>query len=170
MPGERIAFSGSIDNKSNDQVETVTVSVMQDITFHSTEKSKTCRRLVSSMRLPLVVASKSFQSFKDSIIIPAVCQSWNGTCRIIVVQYLISMELSTGTFSTNTEIPIPITIGTIPLWDAARTDTAPSAPPSYEACMFGPNPDNTEIKGDIIESDAQTFAPSYPVYKDFSII
>ena len=44
-------------------------------------------------------------------------------------------------------------------------------PPSYQASIFGSDDSafQSEQKGDILESDANTYRPFYPYYQDFSI-
>jgi hypothetical protein len=64
-------------------------------------------------------------------------------------------------------------VGTIPLKLSENNHYDMPAPPSYEACMFpisnGQIPDDVETKGEVVESDSNTFKPFYPYYKDFSI-
>ena len=181
MPGECIVFNAKIDNKSNRAVKRMSVSLLQQIRFHATTKSRTVCRTVASIQYPGEIEPKGFKEWNNSVLaIPPVCSSFNGTCRIIEVNYIVQFNFDVSGPSISTDLNIPIVIGTIPLGSNIRP-VAPispvgggeaSAPPpySYEACMFGPNPVPEEVgKGEIVESDIDSYKPFYPYYKDFSL-
>jgi hypothetical protein len=78
---------------------------------------------------------------RGRLIIPSVCSTSNGTCRIIEVSYTVVFTFGASS-SFDENLTIPVTIGTMPLRDISEFSLAPSAPmempspPSYEACML----------------------------------
>lgn len=176
VPGEAIVFNVAIDNKSNREVKEMTVNLIQVIKFHATRKSRTCTRNVASIQFPKRIAERSMEKWDNSVlVIPPVCSSSNMTCRIIEVSYMVTFNFDASGVAVSTDITIPIVIGTIPMAIQAN-QMQPQLPFTYEADMFGPNtvqmPSENDAgadKGEMYESDANTFKPFYPYYKDYSI-
>jgi hypothetical protein len=185
VPGEGIVFNVNIDNKSGRQITEMTVKLVQSIRFHATHKSKTCNRVVAAVRYPGKVAARTIYSWKNAVLlIPPVCSSSNGTCRIIEVSYVTVLTLETSGIAISKDIKVPLAIGTIPIrmpiesTTDEKSDDLDSASyytltvPSYEACMFGMNrgsdmPNDFDSgKGEFVESDETTYKPHYPYYKD----
>ena len=139
------------------------VKLIQHVIFHATSKSRRDSRLkilclsqkdfsinlihlnylrnVVEMRYHSEIEPLSVVKWdKGSLIIPAVCPTSNGTCRIIEVSYSIVFTFGASN-SIDEHLSIPITIGTIPLRDIEQLNITPSAPvemplpPSYEACL-----------------------------------
>jgi hypothetical protein len=183
VPGEGIVFNVAIDNKSNMSIIDMTVKLVQSMKFHATHKSRSCSRIVAAIRYPGKVNARTKETWNNSVlIIPPVCSSSNGTCRIIEVSYTVIFNFDTSGFAISKDLKIPLIVGTIPLrvntkdvkLDDHERDLASSLP-SYEACMFGRNksseiPNDFETKGEFVESDESTFKPFYPYYKDFTVI
>jgi hypothetical protein len=174
VPGEGILFNVNLDNKSNRTIDEMTVNLKQNIRFYATTKSKSCIRNVGAIRFPRKIPSRFQDTWNDSVlVIPPVCSTSNGTCGIIEVSYSIVFNFDTSGIAISKDLVIPIVVGTIPLKLSENNHYDMPAPPSYEACMFpisnGQIPDDVETKGEVVESDSNTFKPFYPYYKDFSI-
>ena len=172
--GELILFNAVVDNRSNKSV-TMSTRLIQNLRFHTRSKTKSCKRVIGETTYPGRVEPRTNVTWKGALIIPPVCQSSNASCRIIEITYTIDFNFSSNGVSISTDLLVPITIGTIPLRSVeAMSDdmNASNLPPSYEACMFGPNPNQMppdyEDKREIIESDDASFRPMYPYYKDYS--
>ena len=99
------------------------------------------------------------------LIIPAVCTNSNVKCKLITYSYSIVLCFGKSSPSLDSELAIPITIGTIPLLESGQSNMIPV----YEACVFGTN-SATELieKKNVDETDLIGFRPMYPVYKGFN--
>lgn len=182
VPGEQIIFSVYVDNQSKKAINQMKISLIQISRFHARSKSKTVRITSISLPLPYQVESGSQQNFRDlTLVIPPVCSSSNGACRIIDVSYVLNLNYGRSGMSINADIDIPIIIGTIPSGEnfiGTNIDSQqasapqlpytfeisppydPSAPPMYEEVAH---------KGEMYTNDHDTFQPSYPYYRNLSI-
>lgn len=173
-----------IDNRSSREIKLIQVDLLQQITFHATTKSRTCTRHVATIRFPGKIGAHKQETWENGLVVPPVCSSSNGTCRIIDVRYVIDLKFDAGGMSTSKELYIPVVVGTIPLMNASSGlrpntllpsyDGAPPPPYSYQASIFDPTPNSEmppdyETKGEMVESDQNSFRPQYPYYKDFSL-
>lgn len=177
VPGESILFNAEIDNRSNRELDSIKVKLVQDLKFHATTKSRTSQRNVAEVVYSNVIRPCSIESWnKGTLVIPPVCPSSNGACKIIEISYSVVFVFGASN-SIDSNLAIPIYIGTIPLRQlentSNNTSSAYPSAPSYQECMFGANPnqefDSGFQKGELIESDLSTFKPFYPYYKDYSI-
>ena len=154
----------------------MSINIIQRIYFHATTKTKICVRNVAQLKYPKRIPEKSREVWSQGIIIPAVCSSSNGTCRIIQVNYCILFNFNPSGLSISKDLEIPITIGTIPIRNQSNNmqqgQTMPSLPqPAYQACMFGNENSNNfqpASKGEVMESNSSSFMPMYPYFQDFS--
>lgn len=150
------------------------VDLVQQIRFHATTKSRTCRRHVATVRFPGKIAARQQENWENiSLVVPPVCSSWNGTCRIIEVNYAINLNFDASGLAVSKDMTIPIVIGTIPLMNMGMP-VPTSLPLTYQASIFDPSPNQEmppdyETKGEMVESDVNSFRPFYPYYKDYSI-
>ena len=173
MPGESLICNADIDNKSSRDIKEMSVSLVQNIRFIATTKSKIVRRVVSNIMFPNMVKEKSFQDWNNIILpIPSICSTSNGVSKIIEVNYFVIFNFDTSGIAVSKDLTIPITIGTIPLRDDVNSVPSTPLPYSFERCMFGPNTNlsqQEEIKGEYYENDSNTYIPLYPIYNDYSI-
>jgi hypothetical protein len=135
--GERLSFSATIDNKSEKEICSRIVVLVQKMRFHATNKSVQFERTVASaVNYNGKVAAQSVDTWSDaSLVIPPLCPSSNpATCRIIEVVYELQFRYRhTGLFSNNFTTSLPLVIGTIPL----REDTNDQPPPyTFEMNYF----------------------------------
>jgi hypothetical protein len=172
--GECIVFNVTVNNRSSREIVSCSVKLMQHLIFHATTKSKKYTRRVAFIEYPNMINAKTTETWSGSaIIIPPVCSSSNGTCRIIDVFYSVVLKFNTSGISTSTYVSIPITIGTIPLQESYYTNQAQhNLSYSFEASHFESESKEVllefEQKGEMFESDTNTFKPCYPYYKDFT--
>ena len=163
----------------------MSVKLVQHLKFHANGKSKSCSRKVAEVNHHSSAIRPHSVEYWDRgcLVIPAVCTSSNGTCNIIQISYSVVFSFG-ASISVDSDLTVPIRIGTIPLKNSENTispfsipllePSAPLAPIlTHDACIFGANP-NKELgtnfeKGDVVESDSNEFTPLYPVYKDYSI-
>lgn len=174
VPGEAIVFSVNIDNRSSREIKIMQVDLVQQIKFHATNKTRTCTRHVAAIRFPGKIGIRKQENWENiSLVVPPVCSSSNGTCRIIDVRYAINLNFDAGGLAISKDLSIPVVIGTIPLMNLG-IPVPQNWPLSYQASIFDPTPSQEmppeyETKGEVVESDQSSFRPHYPYYKDFSI-
>lgn len=174
MPGEAVIFSVIINNRSSREIKTMKVDLIQQIRFHATTKSRTCTRHVASVVYPAKIPPRQQEHWDNiALVVPPVCSSSNGTCRIIEVNYAINLNFDAAGVALSQDLTIPIVIGTIPLMNLGMP-VPNNLPLTYQASIFDPTPNQEmppdyETKGEVVESDANSFRPHYPYFKDYSI-
>ena len=184
MPGEAILFNAKIDNKSNRELNVMRVKLYQNAVFRAQGHTRHSSRNVAEISHKNKVAPQTVETWNGRLVIPSVCPSSGTLCQIIKVSYVIYMTFGASN-SIDSNLEIPVTIGTIPLQNempsnnnlnisTIQNNMLSGDPPSYEACMFGANPNKELIetnyeRGELVESNSNNFTPLYPVYKDFSI-
>lgn len=114
-----------------------------------------------------------------TIKIPPVCPSLLETCRIVKIDYTLTLTVNVTALSYNKRLQIPIVIGTVPLNDSSIYLPDFSNIKYYRSCLdrlgrFEFNEDkltNEErLKINSLEKsvdDELKFKPKYPYYKDF---
>jgi hypothetical protein len=110
VPGEAIEFRAQINNRSNREIDTITVSLLQRIRFHAKNKSKMCTRNVASVGFSEKISQKSEKSWNNGrLVIPPVCSSFQGsTCRIIDLNYSLVLQFETSGITASKNLSIPI--------------------------------------------------------------
>jgi hypothetical protein len=201
VPGEILIFSATIDNKSNKEIKEMKVTLRQNIRFHATNKTKNTYRDVNVLKYPNKIPQRTIEHWNNvSLPIPPIVSSSNGTCRIISVSYTIVLNFDASGVAISKDVPIPIVVGTIPIYDSNLNSNqilmnqnnttnnniiiSPAnnfnnnqgilPPPTYQECMFDRDtsnslkPEENEMKGEILQSDANIFKPIYPYYPNKS--
>ena len=175
MPGEFIKFQASLHNQSNKPIKICAVKLIQRMRFHANHLSTKSRSEVRDVALvycPQSIGANDFYDWSGALQIPPVCSTLNQqttVCRNIEVEYTLSLYFDVTTFSFSTNIQVPIVVGTVPLQreDRGESDVAL---PSYESCMYGTCEmevvnDESGRKGEVLNSDENTFKPVYPYFK-----
>lgn len=111
------------------------------------------------------VPENTSDKWQGILVVPAVVSSIpHGMCKVIEIDYILSLAFNTGTLGMTYAVDIPITIGYIPL----RNDANASSVTAY---VFQPSTFNPESKlddeetGDSLQSNQKTFQPVYPFYQ-----
>ncbi|CAD6995996.1 arrestin domain-containing protein 3 [Ceratitis capitata] len=197
-PGQTIKYKLEIDNQSTgyDLEDGVELKLIQIYRFEAHTPHKKTRHHSNS----LARAEQSMQCLRLSkriidgtLLIPPVPPT-SETGYIIGVRYEIKMSIKTGGCHTDSEIVIPITIGTLPLAQSASNpqnaidmlptapqipdtpDTPPGdAPPKYDKFKPPSFEEATTIGGKFIDRDVDEhnrndeFIPRYPMYNNFAV-
>ncbi len=115
VPGERIQFTVQIDNRSKRKIKPLKVEFYERITFHARSKSTSSYRVIASATNGISIEPLRFYEWKDansSFVLPPLCHTSNGLCRIIDIKYVLSLKFSPSG-SVSSTINIPITIGKV---------------------------------------------------------
>jgi hypothetical protein len=96
-------------------VNQVSVSLFQQVEYIATLKTNKQYNYIISLKLPAEIQPGAKQQFKDlSILVPPVCSSSDGNCKIIKVSYFLNLKYGKSGLSMNAHVNVPLTIGTIP--------------------------------------------------------
>ncbi|KAL7729097.1 hypothetical protein ACLKA6_019919 [Drosophila palustris] len=192
-PGQRINYSLQIDNQSHGyDLEGIELTLIQVYEFKASSphhKSRTHKNTLSSEFQAEQVRRLSKRLLNASLVIPPVPPSSRHN-RIINVSYMINMAIKTGGCHTDSEIEMPIIIGTIPLaqsaqnplnaaqWMPQTPDTPAGAaadlPPSYDNCKPPSFEEATHFGDKFVDTDVNEhdrtddFLPRYPMYTNFA--
>ena len=148
----------------------MSVKLIETSKFSSGNVSKKSSRVVAEVnrhKTEIKTNQEKINWDNGYLIIPPICTNSSVKCKLIEISYSIVLVFGKSSPSLDSELAIPITIGTIPLKDS---DKQSNPIPVYEACIFGTNLSIeliTQIeKKEIQESDFIDFRPMYPVFND----
>lgn len=160
----------TIVNQTSKEIKQMKVVLIQNLRFEAKSRVKACTRKVVAMEFPKKVSPKTKEKWENMpLLIPSVSPSTMGKSRLIDVSYEVSLNFDATGISISTDMNIPISIGTIPL---RKGDMV--LPFAYEECVFEPDPiqikenEQNQRRKEVIETDANTFKPLYPYYKDYT--
>ncbi|KAH8360145.1 hypothetical protein KR093_011029 [Drosophila rubida] len=192
-PGQKINYTLHIDNRSHGyDLDGIEISLLQKYEFTATSphhKTRDHTNTLATEGQAERVLRLSKRVINASLVIPPVPPSSRSN-RLIRVSYKILMAIKTGDCHTDSEIEIPIVIGTIPLaqsaqnpdtvaqWIPQTPDTPAGAPadmpPSYDNCKPPSFEEATHIGEKFIDPDVNEhdrnddFIPRYPMYTNFA--
>ncbi|XP_036341652.1 arrestin domain-containing protein 3-like isoform X1 [Rhagoletis pomonella] len=198
-PGQAIKYKLEIDNQSTgydleDGVELKLKQVYKFVAQTPHHKTRYHTNTLAHTEQGMQCLRLSKRLIEGALVIPPVPPS-SLTDYIIGVRYEIKMSINTGCCHTDSEIVIPITIGTVPLAQSATNPenavallpTAPQepdtpdtpfgsdAPPNYEKFKPPSFEEATTISGKFIDRDVDErnrtdeFIPKYPMYTNFAV-
>lgn len=148
--------------------------MVQRVTFHAKGKSKTLTSNVTKILFPKEIKGKSVENWNDGIlVIPPICPSTNGSCRIIDVDYEIVMYFGTSGLTLGSKVILPIIIGTIPIISEENMHLAKNSFTLMASDLKVEPNEKVEVEEtqnpDEIDFNSEKFMPFYPYYKDFSV-
>lgn len=117
VPGELIQFKSMVENNTKRKTKRMTIKLFQTIKFHATTKTKTSGSNVVFLNCDKQLGTHASEEWNNSFMVPVVCPSSNGLCKIIEIGYVLVFNFDATGTSTSTDLMIPITLGTIPLID-----------------------------------------------------
>ncbi|CAF0782805.1 unnamed protein product [Brachionus calyciflorus] len=174
VPGEPILFNVSVVNQTRKEIKQMKVTLMQNLRFEAKSRVRNCTRKVASMEFPNKVGIKTTEKWNNlPILIPSVSPSTMGNSRLIDVSYELFLNFDATGVSTSTDLNVPIVIGTIPLRKGNKIGNT-DLPFLLEECVFEPDPiqikenEQKQKRREVFETDANTFKPLYPYYKDYT--
>jgi hypothetical protein len=177
VPGEDIHFRVEFNNGSSHDLKDIEVTLWQHLILHAQNHRKRDSRKVASVSYAGKISERSAKIWDSGFIaVPPVSPSSNGICKLIETSYLILLEFSVSGPSTGTNCSIPCVIGTIPLTsdNGDSSQSMASGQFSYEPSAFAALSTYPYLgyppaaKGDMVQSDAATYKPMYPYYKNLS--
>ncbi len=113
VPGERLQFAVQIDNKSKRKIKPLKVEFYEETRIYAESKSTIDSRLITTVTNNKSIEPLQNYEWKDessSFVLPPLCNTSNGHCKIIDLRYILSLSFSPSG-SSFSAINIPIIIG-----------------------------------------------------------
>ncbi|XP_063687098.1 arrestin domain-containing protein 17-like [Bolinopsis microptera] len=184
--GETIFFSASIENLSNKVMTKSTIKLIErDIFISARGKQRHSNRIILTHQEETIAPGASFTWSNVGLLIPPLPPSQLIYCNIIDIIYTVELSVDPSGIGFDLDVPVNITIGTIPLRQqyqhinyqyqpdanapppaigAPPPDMSAPPPPSYgEVAHGGAAMEGTEGEGNEVQGGG-TYAPSYPTY------
>ncbi|KAE8736843.1 hypothetical protein FOCC_FOCC017701 [Frankliniella occidentalis] len=115
VPGQTIPVEIQVDNASTTEVQNIRGTLSQNLKWHATSKTKTTRRRMVDLVFDSPVKGHDSKIFLQTILVPPVPPSYLQNCRIIDLEYYLTVTARFGSAHLDLEIRAPIVIGTFPL-------------------------------------------------------
>jgi hypothetical protein len=118
VSGQAIPVSVRIVNQSSVDVETVKISIKQIVQYISkTPRRKIREKIQTSAAQPFPgIKSKDKGGVDGQVVVPPAIPTNLGTCSVIQIYYELHVSAKVGGLHRSPVIKIPITIGTVPLY------------------------------------------------------
>lgn len=163
VSGEELLFNVYLDNKSNNEIKTLTVEFVVQMKFRATTDVKICRRTLKTVKYTQRIGARENIYWNNvSLAIPPLnLPSTHRTC-IITVNYFLLLSFRAAAITRGFSLAIPIKVGKIPLRGSndLTLDRAYSVmPPTYEKCVEEDNK-NKENKSKEGSSGTKTPRPT----------
>ncbi|KAK3910461.1 Arrestin domain-containing protein 3 [Frankliniella fusca] len=115
VPGQDIPLQIQVDNASTTEVYGVRGALNQIVRFHATTRSKATTQRVMDLVFSSKVEGHSSKVYLQQLRVPPLPPSFLTFCRIIDVDYQLTVSALVGGAHINLTIQAPILIGTFPL-------------------------------------------------------
>lgn len=169
--GETIHFSAHIENLSTKEMTKSSIKLIQNDVFKASGgRQKLVRRSVLTHQQPSIAPGASFDWTNVALLIPALPPSHLIYCNIIDIFYTVELSVDPSGIGFDLDVPVNITIGTIPLRQQYQQLTQPHMndagppPPSYTEVFHGQEAmEGNEGEGNEVQGGGM-YAPQYPTY------
>lgn len=194
VPGQKLPLSVEMENSTREMVNRIFIELAQVVTFHANEKlnikSRVDKVQVCALELGALEA-RAHRIWEQLFLIPALPPTKLGECKIIDLEYTLSVRAEMYGALKEIVVTTPLTIGTVPLkqfWPIlSPIPLTPIPQKVVEEIELQPVPTETpspypELPPPFYEESAQgsrnirdpndteytrgclDFAPHYPVY------
>ncbi|XP_050412712.1 arrestin domain-containing protein 3 isoform X2 [Patella vulgata] len=186
VPGESIGLYGEVNNGSDRLITSSYIELIMTVNYHARTRSKSVTKSLARVQHGSIDGGDTDVWNGDLLHIPPLPPSGLRGCRIIDIQYTLSLTVDPSGPSMDLVVPINILIGSIPLQAAVAQygppapmgppsdgniqnlpSTVPSAPsmppPSYAESALGKVDIRTENDNEHTRGNME-FAPVYTYY------
>ncbi|XP_034245821.1 arrestin domain-containing protein 3-like [Thrips palmi] len=181
VPGQVILGQIQVDNASSTRVQRVLCALVKRVTYYASGSTNKSNVTVAATMFDGAVETHDSKVISLVMPVPAVPPSNLEHCKIIDLQYALTVTAEVPGIRFNLHCVAPILVGTIPVfvedgWNRANTSgpalASASAPPMYSQSDFPPpSYEESVLKGNNIidPTDKYTmgkadFTPRYPVW------
>ncbi|KAL3866416.1 hypothetical protein ACJMK2_043717 [Sinanodonta woodiana] len=127
VPGEAIKFRAVITNLSNRQMECSKAQLIMKVHYHAGDETNTVMHVLSALKRPPIPAGATDYWSGYKLHVPPVPPSFLLGCKIIDIHYYIMIIVDPSGPSFDLNVPMEVTIGSIPLQTVAQMYGIPSA-------------------------------------------
>ncbi|XP_067664748.1 arrestin domain-containing protein 3-like [Haliotis asinina] len=141
VPGEAIILKAEIDNMSNGQIESSSVTLTMETTFRVKHKTKYKQNKVAKLKHGSILMGEHDYWNGDQLVIPPLPPSYLRCCSIIDVKYILMLTVRPPGLAFDLNIQLPVIIGTIPLQSVIDSHPAimhPAASSSFPPSAYPP--------------------------------
>ncbi|XP_038076363.1 arrestin domain-containing protein 3-like [Patiria miniata] len=176
VSGESIFVSGTIENNTSREIIDITYKLVQFVTYFSSGGHKTRRTFTMVKdKAPGCKSGEVARMDWKPLILPSIPPSGPQGCNIIKIEYFVEFEGDVSSTPLDAEVKLPVTIGTVPLYQSQYPDPSavvseqPSAsaatapPPSYQVAVEGLQEIPSKSGHDYTFGKLM-YAPQYPTY------
>lgn len=155
MAGETIIFNATIDNRSSETIISLSAALEQHIFTRNSSKVEFGYDIVALEYPGEKIDPYKLVNWSDvKLKIPTVCPSITETCKIIKIEYKLTVVIVFIGFTKKKRVELPITIGTVPLNDSPSSISFPANP------IFS----SDYYNGIDNKTNDTLFKPKYPFY------
>lgn len=139
VSGQPLNISVRVNNASKVDIENLKISLKQIIHCNSQTPRRKTKELIMSFSPTRYdgIKAKDKGSLEASLLIPPVAPTNVGTCSVVTVFYEVHVLAKVGGIHRSPVIRLPITIGTVPLFDMSMY--APTQQPNMNVNQPGPS-------------------------------
>jgi hypothetical protein len=172
VPGELVLVNVEVQNKSNKDVTSLTASLKRVLRFHAKNRTKNEYDYFSKTMFAKVIPANSADVWNVAIPIPPVCTSSDmaGMCKIIEIEYFVSVDIKASGMLFQRNMSIPITIGSIPF----ISQGVPASNYIFQACALHQGVTNGfthhGVEGESLQSNINSYQPVYPFYPNLGSV
>ena len=154
VAGETIIFNATIDNRSSETIISLSAALEQHIFTRNSSKVEFGYDIVALKYPGEKIDPYKLVNWSDvKLKIPTVCPSTIETCKIIKIEYKLTVVIVFIGFNKK-RVELPITIGTVPLNDSPSSISFPANP------IFS----SDYYNGIDNKTNDTLFKPKYPFY------
>lgn len=159
VPGEFLVVNGEVINNSRRRMCSSKVEIKMITRFHATSKSRTSSSVVTSLKKGEIKAGDTEVWSGELLHIPPLPPSALMYCRIIDIEYQITMVVDPAGPALDLEVPLEVIIGTVPLRNVnAIYSSAPPSNPAGGAIM--PMPDDAAVPSASAYTPPEAYQPT----------
>ncbi|KAL3866417.1 hypothetical protein ACJMK2_043718 [Sinanodonta woodiana] len=137
VPGEAIKFRAEISNLSNRQMECSKAQLVMKVQYHARRKTRTIMNVLATLKRPPIPAGETDVWDGYKLHVPSVPPSFLLGCKIIDIHYYVMIIVDPSGPSFDLNVPMEVTIGSIPLLTVAQMYGIPSTENVYGVVGHG---------------------------------
>ena len=111
VSGESIFFNSIIENNTKRKIKPLKVKLVQNLKFYTKENSQEDTKTIAEIQYTKNIESKTKDEWNDFLLVPSLCPTSSGLCKIIDISYMLVLTFVPTGFAFSTKLQIPIVIG-----------------------------------------------------------
>ncbi|KAL3866412.1 hypothetical protein ACJMK2_043713 [Sinanodonta woodiana] len=120
VPGGAITFTAEIHNNSNTNIHPCKAALSMKVRYHANGQNTEGTLILCKLRGPAIPRGSSCQWERQRLPIPPSPPSFLHGCKLIDIEYFVSITLKPKGLGSSLFVPLMIVIGTVPLHTATH--------------------------------------------------